>query len=545
MDAFRLFWKIESADEGRHEVLLTLASEAPDRSGEILDYSSSKPHFIEWVKSQHRDSGGKSYGNVRRMHQMQAVGKLAKVWFDDAAKRVKGIAKVTDPQTWKDIIEGVLTGASIGGRYVKRGIGGDSRRYTAAPFEVSLVDRSCIPDAAGLEVLRSDGVLEFVKFESSVKEFTDRPASALPRQGETGEQPEWGDLEAAPKDPFECDVPQNYRRSGVEQDEGGEGDAYLDDRKGAKQAADKEPYGNVEYADPGYQADKKKRYPIDTEEHVRAAWSYINMPKNSGKYSSGELAGVKAKIRAAAKKHGIEISKAQSPSAEAWNSELQELFMEELEKIEFDLEKGAKKKASQRLNEIRDMAKAHYTALDGALDGVSKGIAGPDSAQTEGNSMQSRSGEMNDQPKPAISFNPQVPTSIGKLAKSLGVTEEKLKKAVDEVNGAPGSVTLSDVQEVVEKTVTDILEHIFGAGKTVQNDAVRTVVSGTAVSRDQDGRAEHAAKAAEPADDLPPAPGIDPRMEAVYAAGRALKAQGAGAMDDGTHQAIARVAGHR
>lgn len=72
--------------------------------------------------------------------------------------------------------------------------------------------------------------------------------------------------------------------------------------------ADTKPYGNVTYADPGYQSDGVKRYPLDSEEHVRAAWSYINMPKNAGKYSSEQLASIKDKIRSAAKKFGIDIS---------------------------------------------------------------------------------------------------------------------------------------------------------------------------------------------------------------------------------------------
>lgn len=70
----------------------------------------------------------------------------------------------------------------------------------------------------------------------------------------------------------------------------------------------KEPYGKVPYADPGYQSDGKKRYPIDTEAHVRAAWSYINQADNARAYSSENLGRVKAKIRAAARRHGIEIS---------------------------------------------------------------------------------------------------------------------------------------------------------------------------------------------------------------------------------------------
>jgi HK97 family phage prohead protease len=70
----------------------------------------------------------------------------------------------------------------------------------------------------------------------------------------------------------------------------------------------KQPYGDVPYADPGYQKDGKKRYPIDTAAHAKAAWSYINQGDNAAQYSAGDLAKVKAKIKAAAKEFGIEIS---------------------------------------------------------------------------------------------------------------------------------------------------------------------------------------------------------------------------------------------
>jgi HK97 family phage major capsid protein/HK97 family phage prohead protease len=68
------------------------------------------------------------------------------------------------------------------------------------------------------------------------------------------------------------------------------------------------PYGSVVYADPGYQKDKKKRYPLDTKEHVNAAWSYINQSGNAAKYDSGQVAEIKGKIKAAAKKFGITIA---------------------------------------------------------------------------------------------------------------------------------------------------------------------------------------------------------------------------------------------
>lgn len=61
----------------------------------------------------------------------------------------------------------------------------------------------------------------------------------------------------------------------------------------------KKPYGNVTYADPGYQSDGKKRYPIDTERHIRAAWSYIHQEDNAGKYTDSQVKSIKRKIVAA------------------------------------------------------------------------------------------------------------------------------------------------------------------------------------------------------------------------------------------------------
>lgn len=77
----------------------------------------------------------------------------------------------------------------------------------------------------------------------------------------------------------------------------------------------KEPYGDVTYADPGYQSDKKKRYPLDTEAHIRAAWSYINMPKNASKYSSAQVAQIKSRVSAAMKRIGADVSKEEPTSA--------------------------------------------------------------------------------------------------------------------------------------------------------------------------------------------------------------------------------------
>jgi hypothetical protein len=75
------------------------------------------------------------------------------------------------------------------------------------------------------------------------------------------------------------------------------------------EAADK-PYGDVAYADP-----KNGKYPIDTEEHARAALSYFSMPKNQKGYIASEVDTIMGRIKAACKKFGITVSAA-SPAAE-------------------------------------------------------------------------------------------------------------------------------------------------------------------------------------------------------------------------------------
>jgi hypothetical protein len=76
----------------------------------------------------------------------------------------------------------------------------------------------------------------------------------------------------------------------------------------AEKKGGKTPYGDVTYADPGYQKDKVKRYPLDSQAHVRAAWSYVNMPKNAAKYTSDQLKRIKGRIKAAMGRIGAKVA---------------------------------------------------------------------------------------------------------------------------------------------------------------------------------------------------------------------------------------------
>jgi hypothetical protein len=62
-------------------------------------------------------------------------------------------------------------------------------------------------------------------------------------------------------------------------------------------------YGDVEFADP-----VNKKYPVDTPEHVRAAWSYINHKDNAARYDHDDVTKIKDRIKKAAKKNGVEIN---------------------------------------------------------------------------------------------------------------------------------------------------------------------------------------------------------------------------------------------
>lgn len=75
----------------------------------------------------------------------------------------------------------------------------------------------------------------------------------------------------------------------------------------AKSKGAPKPYGDVKYADP-----KNGKYPVDTAEHARAAWAYINKDDNAAKYplNGVALSTVKSAIKAACSKFGIDITAA-------------------------------------------------------------------------------------------------------------------------------------------------------------------------------------------------------------------------------------------
>jgi len=77
----------------------------------------------------------------------------------------------------------------------------------------------------------------------------------------------------------------------------------IDRREDVSPKEGEREYGDVKFADP-----TNKKYPIDTAEHVRAAWSYINHKDNAAKYDADEVRQIKERIKRAARDKGVEIS---------------------------------------------------------------------------------------------------------------------------------------------------------------------------------------------------------------------------------------------
>jgi hypothetical protein len=168
-DQLQLFIPLRKADAAQRMVYGYATAEAPDKAGEICDYASTKPYYEQWSADCAKASGGRSFGNLRAMHGKVAAGKISSIAFNDEAKRIEIAARIVDDDEWRKIEEGVYTGFSQGGAYVKRWPDPEQpefTRYTACPSEISLVDLPCLPQAS-FELVKADGVSETRAFAES------------------------------------------------------------------------------------------------------------------------------------------------------------------------------------------------------------------------------------------------------------------------------------------------------------------------------------------------------------------------------------------
>jgi hypothetical protein len=303
--------KVEPQDDGTVRVHGIATSEATDEQGEVVCADAMRAAIPDYMR----------FPALREMHQLSAAGTTLEAEVgDDGVTRI--VAHVVDPIAVAKVKNQVYRGFSIGGRVTQRAPG-DPKTITGLVLnEISLVDRPANPEAVFDCWKAADGVggrtpalqatampagepfnppiqiwacgvpdhVHRVKNDAlnCLHDRTLGPAEPIARP-------------TAPASSSQADAAIDAARKAIETAEGALANA---DSQGASgPSVDfRKPDGVASYADPGYQTDGKRRYPIDSEAHIRAAWSYINKPKNAALYTADQLKRIKDRIIAAWKK---------------------------------------------------------------------------------------------------------------------------------------------------------------------------------------------------------------------------------------------------
>jgi hypothetical protein len=317
--------KIEPKDDGTVQVHGIASSEVVDEQGEIVRADAMRAAMPDYMR----------FPALREMHQAAAAGTTLEAEVgDDGATRI--VAHVVDPIAITKVRNQVYRGFSIGGRVTQREAGNPKVITGLVLNEISLVDRPANPEAI-FDCWKASAIFDAARCqaESGLPAMASPPSTPEPfnppvqiwacgmadhhHRGKSeavkcleGRAPAASDLRLPPSPTAFASLP-----SGREADSTTETEATIDAAKraietaeGALAKADSGETGStsglslghhseLNYADPGYQPDGKRRYPIDTEHHIRAAWSYINRPSNAKRYTADQVGRIRAAIVAA------------------------------------------------------------------------------------------------------------------------------------------------------------------------------------------------------------------------------------------------------
>ncbi len=277
-----LFWPLSKVDHEAREVEGYASTEATDSQGEIVTLealAAALPEYMKWA-------------NIREMHQASAVGVAQEAAVDGKGLMLR--VKVIDDAAWRKVKAGVYKGFSIGGAVTAR----DAQRphvITGVELtEISLVDRPANPEAVFAVWKSKDGKERTMKVLEDARPMADALKAARARLAQKwvatdGSAFERADDAARHELRFEKSTfaPASEPTTGLT-DYALEGAAAHDDKPGLG-----------DYADPGYQADGQRRYPLDSDEHIRAAWGFINRADHQRAYTMAQIADIKARIIAA------------------------------------------------------------------------------------------------------------------------------------------------------------------------------------------------------------------------------------------------------
>jgi hypothetical protein len=231
------------------------------------------------------------------------VGRMEEVWQDPETGKARYNAAIADTTHGRDIAaltddsDGqpqFLRGTSIRGAWkdVPRKVTVDGREVeTADDLEISGLDYTAEPGVDDADVTHGTAKAAehddtpYAIIESAPEAYVTRPAPTGPGAAGTAV----AESEVAPEGSGTARTAEAATPPIAKRDSGLTGTGGP-------------------YADPGYQADKKQRYQLDTKAHAKAAWGYINQEDKAKPYTANQLKRIKQRIVKALKKFGVEVN---------------------------------------------------------------------------------------------------------------------------------------------------------------------------------------------------------------------------------------------
>ncbi|HVC54175.1 MAG TPA: DUF6582 domain-containing protein [Stellaceae bacterium] len=267
----RFYWPIAKVDAERRMVWGYASTETEDDQGETVTRQALAAALDDYMR----------FANIREMHQPSAVGVAKEATIDDRGLYLG--AKIVDAGAWHKVVEGVYRGFSIGGRVTARDPADRSVITGLTLTEISVVDRPANPETI------------FDCWKLSIGLAT----------GGT-----MANTAAAPRPPaqiWDCGIAGHRHLAKAEAMACAQRDGLVASKAAAGPSATAvgpggpagDPHDTLDYADPGFLTDGRRRYPIDTESHIRAAWAFIHQAHNARRYTADQLNRIRARIAAA------------------------------------------------------------------------------------------------------------------------------------------------------------------------------------------------------------------------------------------------------
>lgn len=374
---FQKHVRIAKVDEVTHTAYGIATSEAVDCDGEIADYDGSKEAFSEWSSDflTRTTAAGQdaSLGNIRLMHSLELGGKVVKIDYNDERKEVWLTTSPANGDVWEMLKGGYLTGYSIGGKITKRKKEGDYSRYWFKLSEVSYVDNPANPEAT-FAYVKADGSVELRKFQpkpgdrlgqlsdqakNNAKSFTSALTANDLWEGSFPEQPKGeAPVMSTPQNPlFSAEQLAQIQQV-----------FFKAEGKTKRVAGEDLPSSAFAYVgDKNDTSTWKLPLHFSSEEkskrHVRNALARFNQTQG---IPEGEKSKVYAKIVAAAKKYGIDVSE-EEKKAKAILEFIKSLLQKEVTKFsQSRLQKGMYD-ISILANVLQDLAYLYMMNLDEAI----------------------------------------------------------------------------------------------------------------------------------------------------------------------------------